>query len=116
TTLASFEQDIILREQLPDPSIYQLNPKTTMTEIWTEFFDPPQPDVSASVVERATGDFGADQFLSFGAMIIGKGRAFTVTDDAAEPRETLLKQAGMPLIDKSWQRIDVRAFLIESGP
>ncbi|MCI0538747.1 MAG: hypothetical protein L0Z50_26365 [Verrucomicrobiales bacterium] len=41
TTLSSFEQDVIIREQLPSPLEYGMNPDRTNIEIWTHFLDPP---------------------------------------------------------------------------
>lgn len=36
---ASFEFDVILRRQLPDPALFGLHPETTDVEVYTEFFE-----------------------------------------------------------------------------
>src|SRR6266852_8727496 len=45
-TQCFFEQDVIIREQLPSPDAMGLNPKTARLEVWTEFFDGPDPEKS----------------------------------------------------------------------
>jgi hypothetical protein len=52
TTRASFEQDIILREQLASPVDFQMSPATVKLEVWSEFFDPPEPAKCARVRDR----------------------------------------------------------------
>src|SRR6266568_5349303 len=59
-TQSYFEQDIILREQIPDPEAMGLNPNTARLEVWTEFFDAPTPEQSTGVIPRSNGDTDRD--------------------------------------------------------
>lgn len=43
-TISGFDQDIIIREQMPSPTAYGLSPSTTWLQIWTEFLDSPVPN------------------------------------------------------------------------
>ncbi|MGB7768984.1 MAG: hypothetical protein WBN22_09060 [Verrucomicrobiia bacterium] len=47
-TKAGFEQDVVLQQQPPDPVSLGLNPQTTRLQVLTEFFNPPQPTVTAA--------------------------------------------------------------------
>jgi hypothetical protein len=49
-TKSGFSQDVVLREQPPDPASLGLNPQTTRIQVLTEFFNPPQPSVTATTV------------------------------------------------------------------
>ena len=70
--------------------------------MYTEFFDPPEPEISP--VEK--DGLLADEALDFGEMRIGEGVAY-VLNEAAEPVSTF----------KTWARLDGdRQFLIESVP
>ena len=74
-TKAGFEQDIILRAQPPTPESFGLNPQTARLQVLTEFFNPPQPTVSATTVSTDAGDL-TDDNLDFGTMQMGRGNAF----------------------------------------
>ena len=103
-TKAGFEQDVILREQPPDPVALGLNPQTTRLQMLTEFFNPPQPSVTAEMVPTAAGDL-EDDLLSFGVMQMGQGRAFLIGADLP----------AVP-VDKEWLELEGRQFLIEEVP
>src|SRR5437773_8791419 len=110
-----FEQDVILREQLPDPEAMGLNPKTARLEIWTEFFDGPEPEKSTGAILRNDGATDRDDSLNFGSMQMIGGKSFSIDGDTAagglEPlRANDLQNA------KEWYVIDGRTFLIESIP
>jgi hypothetical protein len=95
-----FEQDVILYENPPVPE--GLGPETSVIEMYTEFFDPPEPEISP--VEK--DGLLADEALDFREMRIGEGVAY-VLNEAAEPVSTF----------KTWARLDGdRQFLIESVP
>jgi hypothetical protein len=49
---SSFEQDIVLREQLPDPAQYGLSPNSAL-QVLTEFFDAPAPAEAAQAASAA---------------------------------------------------------------
>ena len=103
-TKAGFEQDIVLREQPPDPVALGLNPATTRMQVLTEFFNPPQPSVTATTVPTAVGNLEDDD-LSFGTMAMRRGRAFLVGNNELA--------AG---VTKRWLLIQGRQFLIEEVP
>src|SRR5437773_636932 len=107
-----FEQDVILREQLPDPEAMGLNPKTARLEIWTEFFDGPEPEKSTGAILRTDGDSDRDETLNFGSMQMIGGKSFSLGGEMAaggpEPlRANELQNA------KEWNVIDGKTFLIE---
>src|SRR5439155_17311392 len=54
-TQSFFEQDVILREQIPSPAEMGMNPKTARLEVWTEFFDAPTPEQSTGFIPRNNG-------------------------------------------------------------
>ncbi|HLX70602.1 MAG TPA: hypothetical protein VKV04_13330 [Verrucomicrobiae bacterium] len=103
-TKAGFEQDVVLNEQPPDPSSLGLNPATTRLQVLTEFFDPPQPNVTTMTVPTDAGDLEND-ILNFGVMQMGQGRAFLIG-------------AGSPSVgvDKQWLELEGRQFLVEEVP
>ena len=45
-TRAGFEQDVILRQQLPSPTEFGMNPSNTRLEVWTEFFETAKPETN----------------------------------------------------------------------
>jgi hypothetical protein len=65
---SGLEQDLVIQSQLLDPAALGLNPETTQLRVWTEFINPPTPQIS----QDSTGD----QHLDFGVMKMGPGRAF----------------------------------------
>ena len=69
----SFEQDVILREQLPTPESYGLSSGTTVLEVMTEFINPP---TAQTLVHQFAGNSLADEDVSWGIMGIGQGKAF----------------------------------------
>src|SRR6266516_3517614 len=110
-----FEQDVIIREQLPSPEAMGLNPKTARLEVWTEFFDGPDPEKSTGAILRSDGNTDRDDSLNFGSMEMIGGKSFSVDGELAsgglEPlRANELQNA------KEWHVIDGKTFLIESVP
>ncbi len=111
-TKAGLEQDVILREQPPAPNTLGLGPKSEL-QLLTEFFDPPTPrehvgDPAADgATNQVAGVHGArlDPRLTFGSMSFGKGRAF--------PLDGVV--SSVP-VQKSWERLEGRQFLIEAVP
>jgi hypothetical protein len=93
---ASFEQDLVIRQQLPDPSVFGLFAPSVQIQLWTEFFKPPAPAVT-----RRNGN----ENLDFGSMKMGPGKAFVIGSTAnATP------------VQKQWITNGGRVFLIESVP
>ena len=106
-TKAGFEQDIILQEQPLTPGSYGLNPATTRLQVLTEFFNPPQPAVTTTVLPEQAGITLTDANLDFGVMKMMPGRAFLLGSDAHE---------GGVLVSKSWVQLEGRQFLVEEVP
>lgn len=102
-TKAGFEQNIVLRAQLPLPAEYGLNPQTTRLQVLTEFFNPPVPARSQDMRENGL----VDEHLDFGEMKMGRGKGFSVGDgtDSLE----------VPIV-KHWTMLDGRNFLVEEVP
>src|SRR5216117_2121945 len=65
-TQCCFEQDLILREQIPSPGELGVNPNTSRLEVWTEFFEGPQPEKAARGILRSNGDTDLDESMDFG--------------------------------------------------
>ncbi len=106
-TKAGLEQDIILREQPLTPESYGLNPATARLQVLTEFFNPPPPAVSTTVLPEQAGIILTDENLDFGAMKMMPGRAFLLGSDAHE---------GGASVSKSWVMLEGRQFLVEEVP
>ena len=103
-TKAGFEQDVILRQQPPDPVALGLNPQTTRLQVLTEFLSAPQPSVTATTAPTVAGNL-EDDYLSFGVMQMGHGKAFLI--GSSQPSAD---------VDKRWMSISGRQFLVEEIP
>ncbi len=103
-TRAGFEQDVVLREQPPDPVSLGLNPKTTRLQVLTEFFNPPQPSVTAITTPTDAGNLEDDD-LGFGAMRMGRGKAFLLGTNSPAVG-----------VNKRWLTLAGRQFLVEEVP
>jgi hypothetical protein len=103
-TKAGFEQDVILRQQPPDPASLGLNPQTTRLQVLTEFLSPPQPGKRATTVPTPAGEL-EDDSLNFGGMQMGEGKAFSIGTKATTVR-----------VNKRWLVVKGRQFLIEEVP
>lgn len=106
-TKSGLEQCVILREQPPSPAASGLDPATTRLQILTEFFNPPQPVVTATPLPNQGGLALTDETLDFGAVKMMQGRAFLLGTDAQD--------SGV-FVGKSWVQIARRQFLIEQIP
>lgn len=108
--LGSFEQDLILREQIAPELLANLdiNPKHARLFLMTEFFQPPQPQLKESRLGTRSGQPLADATIDFGASSIGAGRAF-----AEDARSDQADEPSVP-VGKEWKLLEGRRFLIES--
>lgn len=118
--ISGVEQDVILREQPPEPKSFGLPNVSARLEVMTEFFDSPEPekqrrlliervadpDIRAQMVEPDL----ADEELDFGMMKMPMGRAFSIGIEEVDRREG---DARTP-VAKKWQEIDGRTILFES--
>jgi hypothetical protein len=100
-SLAGFEQDIILREQPPDPAAYGLNAETTRLQVLTEFVEAPSVRKAGQPADGPTGN----ETLDFGAMRIGRGKAFALGESSSTQRKVEVR--------RSWERLEGRDFLLE---
>jgi hypothetical protein len=78
---SGLEQDIILREQPPAPEAFGLNSETAELEVFTEL-DAPEPDVVADL-PLGGSDLEADQTINWGAVSLGRGKAFILGNEEA---------------------------------
>ena len=92
----SLEQNVVFRTQLPAPSDYGFDLQKVRLAVMTEFFEPPMPG-------RTSSALGAEDNLVFDQMRIVQGRAFTLGESDWEIR-----------VDKTWQELEKRWFLVES--
>jgi hypothetical protein len=106
-TKAGFEQDIIVRRQLPPPEDWGLNAATTRLQVFTEFFSIAEPARVVTQLPSQGGMALEDESLDFGVMKIGPGRAFLVGTDPVMGGASLAKQ---------WAELERRQFLIEEVP
>ena len=97
--LNGFEQDIILRQQLPDPSQFGLEPASTKLQIWTEFIQAPTPQQTSGTNQHSGL---VDEELDFGIMKMSRGNAFSIGDENV-----------LVPVAKHWSVIQGRTFLIE---
>jgi len=84
--LDRFEQDIILREQIPPEVVLAagFDPRSARLVLMTEFFDPSQPTKTARARSSDNGLTVADEELHFGAIWIGRGNVFRTDESGAE--------------------------------
>lgn len=106
-TKGGFEQDVVLHESPFTPESYGLNPDTARLELLTEFFNPPQPTITASLLPAQAGLALTDDNLDFGVMKMVPGRAFLLGANANESQVMVAKQ---------WVTLNGRQFLIEEVP
>jgi hypothetical protein len=104
-TRDGFEQDVILREQPPDPGSLGLNPPTTRLQVLTEFFNPPQPGIATNELPAQAGMTLSDEELNFGVMQMVPGRAFLIGADTPSA-----------VVDKQWVTLAGQQFLVEEVP
>ena len=99
-TRSGFEQDVILRDQLPTPESYGLDSETTELEVCTEFLSP--PDASVTGNETAESGLDPDENIDWGATRLGQGKAFS-----------LGTQKYAAKVAKRYTTIEGRYFLLE---
>ena len=103
---SGFEQDVILLEQPPKPESLGLKPQAHL-QLLTEFTGSPDPAQKAAARDRQ--DNLQDVTMTFGAMKMVQGKAFSTT--AAGDRH----KTETPTY-KSWVHLQGRTFLIEEVP
>jgi len=101
--VSGFESDLVILEQLPDPSVFGFS-NYVVLQWWTEFFSPPDP----ALLARYSPTGLADTDLDFGAMKMLRGKAFLAGSEGGDVKK-------IPVM-KQWVTIDGRTFLIEQVP
>ena len=109
---SSFEQDVILEEQPLAPEAYGMSSETTELVVMTEFLNAP----AATVKERKAQKAGlvrseadqADQEVSWGAMRLGRGKAFDLNEaqDSQQPVS----------VQRRYEKMNGRDILLEIVP
>jgi hypothetical protein len=107
-----FECDLVIRQQIPTPGDYGLDPDWSTLQMVTEFFNTQDPEQ----IPAASDDwFGLqDSTLKFGKLTMTHGKAFAfkgtnVTSQMPDARS-------QKPVYKSWVHAEGRTFLIESVP
>jgi hypothetical protein len=119
---SSLEQDVILRASPPPASAYGLSDRTSRLEVWTEFdegldpqvtsvkhsYSPDEPQsAQANSVKGDGTQPSEDVLLDFGSIRIGTGQAFALGAESES----------LGLMVKEWIReVDGRRFLVEALP
>ncbi len=84
---AGLEQDVILRQQPPSPQAFALDPASTRLQVWTEFFDPPSPQVQRRMIYQEPDPLvrqamvepdWTDDYIDFDAVHLGLGQALSL--------------------------------------
>jgi hypothetical protein len=112
-TKAGVEQDVILREQLPDPALIGMRPETTRLAVMSEFIDAPVAKVTqgSDVTGLRTGAAVPNDQVELGLMHLGEGKAFELNlEGGAKPVEEPIP------VGKRWMTIEGRTFLLEQVP
>lgn len=110
-TLSGLVQDVILREQLPNPADFNLNADDVVAEVWTECLEAPQAE--RQITERRTrgGKMETDSEISFGTMFLGEGRSFPLE----QPNGGQRFGDSLPVY-KEFETVQGMKFLIEKIP
>jgi len=106
-TREGLTQDLILRQRPPAPEDYQMDSRNTRLQLLTEFFNPPPPQVTPSVIPAQGGMVLTDQALDFGRMRMVPGGAFLMGSAAEDPGVR---------VGKNWVSAGGRQFLVEEVP
>jgi hypothetical protein len=101
---AGLSQDIVLHQAPPAPDTYGLSDETTILQVYTEFFNPPRPQMTAVT----NGNVADDQVLDFGDMKMGLGQVLFLNGQG----EAIT--AGM--VAKQWVQVNNGTYLVESIP
>src|SRR5206468_1806662 len=88
-TLAGLEQDVILCDNLPSPTDYELPEDSTRLEIFSEFVESPQPTKTVAILsvepdpvkrQQMVDPDLTDEQLAWDELIMGPGQAFPLDE------------------------------------
>jgi hypothetical protein len=111
-TFSGLIQDVVLRSSVPAPQEYGL-PKDVRLEVWTEFIEAPEARKTEFQRRTKGGRPVQDAFIDFGAMSIGQGKAFPVSENIEIGGPNFGVQVP---VHKAYERIGGMQFLIEMVP
>jgi hypothetical protein len=103
-TKAGLSQDIVLLQAPPAPDSYGLSDETTILQVYTAFFNVPQPEMTVVTNDNVVDD----QVLDFGDMKMGMGQAFFVNGQNGP--------VAAGIVTKQWVQINNSTYLIEAIP
>jgi len=120
-SLKGLEQDVIIREQLPSPSEFGLDPTSTRLEVITEFLSPPVPQIHARGMKTNSPPAGkvwqepvlTDDGLDFESMKIGPGQAFLTGKSSGNGNTSMAEHPKLD-VAKRWMRMSGRQVLVEA--
>ena len=109
-----FSQFVIFHENLPAPAAFGMSEETTILQVFTEFVDSVEPARTAHQFQfpkpagqpKAPALSAPDETLVFGAMRMGRGRAYMLGQER--------NRRFAPVV-KTWERRDGRVCLVESS-
>ena len=103
-----YAQDVIISpSQIIDPQSYGLSEASTVLQVLTEFVASPAPKRATRAVRLESGAQVQDDDLDWGAVKLGRGKAFSIGQTAAD--------ADVPVV-RQWLKLEGRDFLIEQVP
>lgn len=113
--LMFFQQDVVLQEPIVLPD--NIDPATAVLEVWSEFFDNPQPRRSQQNIPLRDGkdlsplanNSAVDETLGFGSMQMASGKILLDGIGKDKARYPIAPVA------KSWLEKNGRTFLVESS-
>ena len=120
-TPAGLAQDVVIRESLAWIAFDEIafDPKSTVLEAWTEFYETPAPDkqtntLPARTVADGPADALSDESLKFGNVLMVPGRAYLsgTTNGGVRLNAPAATRDSVP-VGKTWIEQDNRKFLIE---
>jgi RHS repeat-associated protein len=100
---SGFEQEVILRAQLPAPEAFGLSSASSELAVCTEFIDPPTVEIrNIDSGEQLSNGLEPDQGISWGVTTLSRGHAFDLGDQGQVPvtKEYVTIQGRQILIEK----------------
>jgi hypothetical protein len=121
----SFESDVVFRERPPTPEMFGLDSKTSQLQVFTEFFETPDPQqispTTLSGDSKSEIDNPSDTTLVFGSMTMTHGKSFLANTNPTFSANHFVVSNGSHVrtsvpVSKRWVHIEGRTFLVEAIP